>query len=70
MDLDAIRTPQQATQLVKGKKLTDWIRQVCNRFNLCLLCREEGHRIKECPLSTRIQAIETVTITPEESKNE
>jgi hypothetical protein len=26
MDLDAIRTPQQATQLVKGKKLTDWIR--------------------------------------------
>ncbi|CAJ2502643.1 Uu.00g100370.m01.CDS01 [Anthostomella pinea] len=25
MDIDAIQTPQQATQLIKGKKLTDWI---------------------------------------------
>lgn len=70
MDIDAIRTPQQATELVKGKKLTDWIRQVCNRFNLCLFCREHGHRIKECPLSTKIQALETTTLATEGSKNE
>jgi hypothetical protein len=70
MDLDAIRTPQQATQLVKGKKLNDWIRQVCNRFNLCLFCREAGHRVKECTLSTKVHAIDTTTTIPMESENE
>ena len=49
MDLDMITTAQQATQLVKGKKLTDQIRQVCNQFDLCLFCREAGHRLQECP---------------------
>ena len=68
MDLDRVQTHQQATQLVKGKKLNDQIRQICNQFDLCLLCREHGHRIKDCPMSrvTSIQSIDQAG----QSKNE
>jgi len=68
MDIDKIQTHQQATQFVKGKKLNDQIRQICNQFDLCLLCREPGHRIKHCPMS-RVTDVRSVD-QAEQSKNE
>lgn len=58
MDIDSIQTAQQATALVRGRKLNDWIRLVCNKFHLCLLCREPGHSIATCPITAKISTIQ------------